>query len=180
MLLPGLLDLKEEQFQYEIVCHIHTKKSTHFDWGEKWGKYLFDNLISPVAIKDIVNHFSSSDDLGIVFPPIYKGILNFWVKNSFSHLGLFNLLEVCDDLLVRMAIKKELDRNSVFFSVGNMFWYRPKALKPLFDLGLTYNDFPKEPIKVDGTIANAIERLHAIIAEEQGYRLYVILLQIIY
>ena len=52
---------------------------------------------------------------------------------------------------------------------GTMFWYRPEALKPLFDLNLTEQDFPEEPLPVDGTIAHAIERLPVYIAWSQGY-----------
>ena len=38
------------------------------------------------------------------------------------------------------------------------------ALQPLFDLKLKEEDFPEEPLPIDGTIAHAIERLPVYIA----------------
>jgi len=167
---PWLVGFKEELKQCDVVCHIHTKKSVHFAWGNSWNDYLTDNLISPIAFKEIINRFNRQKDLGVVFPPIYKGIYKFWIKNSFSHMGIKNLLDVCKDVLQKMKINKVLDRSSIYFSVGNMFWYRREALVPLLNLDLVYEDFPPEPIPVDGTIAHAIERLHTIVAEHQGYK----------
>lgn len=50
-----------------------------------------------------------------------------------------------------------------------MFWFRPKALRPLFDHDWKYEDFPKEPNETDGTILHAIERLYGFTAQDQGY-----------
>jgi lipopolysaccharide biosynthesis protein len=50
-----------------------------------------------------------------------------------------------------------------------MFWARPAALEPILRLGLNTNDFPEEPIKIDGTLAHAIERLFALGTEQAGY-----------
>ncbi len=167
---PLFVGFKDEQKKYDLVCHLHTKKSSHFGWGNEWTDYLIENLISEESLDNIVQLFEDDNNLGIVFPPIYEGILKFWVENSFSHLGLDDLLDLCDHLLKKMHIEKKLDKNSVFFSVGNMFWYRPTSLKPIFNLNLEYEDFPKEPIGVDGTIAHALERLHSIVAESEGFK----------
>ena len=167
---PWLVGFKKELNSYDVVCHLHAKKSSHFSWGNSWNNYLIKNLISPVAFNEIINYFIQNKNIGVIFPPIYKEIYKFWVQNSFSHLGLDNLLEVCKILLQKMGIRQNLDRDSVYFSVGNMFWYRTKAMTPLFKLNLKFDDFPEEPIPVDGTIAHAIERLHTIIADDQGYQ----------
>ncbi len=167
---PWLVGFRNELEAYDVVCHVHTKKSVHFTWGNNWSEYLVDNLISPPAFKEIIKSFNRQNDLGVVFPPIYKSIYKFWVKNHYSHMGINGLMGVCKQLLNKIKIDKNLDRNSVFFSVGNMFWYRREALTPLYDLNLKYNDFPPEPIPVDGTIAHAVERLHSIVAEYKGYK----------
>ena len=60
-------------------------------------------------------------------------------------------------------------RANMLFSEGTMFWYRPDALKPLFDLNLQYEDFPEEPIGVGGTIPHAIERLPGFVVQNNGY-----------
>ena len=50
-----------------------------------------------------------------------------------------------------------------------MFWVRSGALKTLYELNLSWDDYPLEPIGYDGTILHAIERLLPIIAESNGY-----------
>jgi lipopolysaccharide biosynthesis protein len=52
---------------------------------------------------------------------------------------------------------------------GSMFWARPRALKPLLDLHLSFYDFPAEPLPTDGTIAHCIERLFLFACERAGY-----------
>ena len=59
-----------------------------------------------------------------------------------------------------------LDKNLVLeFPSGSMFWGRSAALRPLLDLKLTFEDFPEEDGRVDGTLAHAIERSVLISAE---------------
>ncbi len=50
-----------------------------------------------------------------------------------------------------------------------MFWFRPEALKPLFDAGWGYDSFPPEPNNIDGTLLHAIERAYAYVAQGSGY-----------
>ena len=54
-------------------------------------------------------------------------------------------------------------------SYGNIFWYRTSAMKLIFDYGWKYDDFPPEPIAVDGTLLHAIERIYPYIVQNEGY-----------
>jgi lipopolysaccharide biosynthesis protein len=56
------------------------------------------------------------------------------------------------------------------FPIGTMFWARPKALAPLFSLRLQWNDYPEEPVAIDGTVLHALERLLPFTAAHAGYR----------
>jgi lipopolysaccharide biosynthesis protein len=51
-----------------------------------------------------------------------------------------------------------------------MFWARTKALMPLFDLKLGWDDYPEEPVPIDGTLLHAIERLLPFAARHAGYQ----------
>ena len=51
---------------------------------------------------------------------------------------------------------------------GSVFWFRVKALAPLFDHGWKHEDFPPEPLPQDGTISHAIERIYPFVAQGQG------------
>lgn len=48
-----------------------------------------------------------------------------------------------------MGFSTLISRKDLFFAAGTMFWYNPKALLPLFDLNLTYEDFPEGTIGVE-------------------------------
>ena len=50
-----------------------------------------------------------------------------------------------------------------------MFWARPAVLKPMIDLGLTWDDYPPEPLPIDGTMLHTLERLLPFCAVHTGY-----------
>ena len=43
------------------------------------------------------------------------------------------------------------------FPVGSMFWARKGALTDIYEQNIKWSDYPKEPIKNDGTLLHAIE-----------------------
>ena len=55
------------------------------------------------------------------------------------------------------------------FPVGTMFWMRAATLKPFIDLGLNWEDYPREPLAEDGTMLHAIERLFGIVPRVLGH-----------
>jgi lipopolysaccharide biosynthesis protein len=56
------------------------------------------------------------------------------------------------------------------FPVGTMFWARKDAVAPLFGLNLGWDDYPEEPVPIDGTILHALERLLPFVANHAGYQ----------
>ncbi|QGJ68612.1 Rhamnan synthesis protein F [Planctomycetales bacterium 10988] len=77
--------------------------------------------------------------------------------------------EYAKEILAKLNISLSAD-NQLEFPTGAMFWAKVDALSPLFDLKLTYEDFPPEEGQIDGTIAHAIERSFLHIAEDLGYQ----------
>lgn len=161
------LNLAAKLNEFDLVGHFHTKKT---DWseswvGESWLSDMMDALIDPAD--EILSMFESNSDLGIVIPDIpyvykIKPRVDPWGQNR----------ELCMLLWEKMGLKPEIDFMSLNVPVmpfGNMFWYRPAALKPLFDLEFELEEFPEEPFPKDGTVAHALERLHVYIAWSQGY-----------
>ena len=51
-----------------------------------------------------------------------------------------------------------------------MFWARQGALSNLYNLGLSWDDYPEEPLGYDGTMLHAIERLLPQICMASGKR----------
>ena len=162
---PLLIDFKEEQKEYDFICHIHTKKSLETIRDTEWLDYLLRNLIGEKAIKNIIYYLNNDSSIGIIFPPVYMGVLH-WVI-ELADIDRINM----EQLLKLMEINFTLQNNNFLYSPGTMFWYKPNSLKKLFDLNLSLDDFPKEPIPTTGTIAHALERLVGIVAQNNGYKI---------
>jgi lipopolysaccharide biosynthesis protein len=89
----------------------------------------------------------ADEAIGLVFPdhPNIHG----WGKN----------LSYAVDLAKRLGISALLPKATFNFPVGCMFWAKTAALRPLFELGLTWDDYPLEPASYDGSLLHAIERI---------------------
>jgi glycosyltransferase involved in cell wall biosynthesis len=151
--------------RYDIVGHVHGKRSLFArassdpELGERWREFLWQNLIGGLhpMIDVIIGRFAADGELGLVFAD--DPHLNDWDGNR----------EVAEALAARMSLKEPLPP-FFDFPVGSMFWARTAALKPLFDLKLGWDDYPKEPIANDGTLLHALERLFPFVARAAGYR----------
>ncbi|MCK1245722.1 rhamnan synthesis F family protein [Streptococcus uberis] len=164
--LPMLM-LKEQLSQYDYVGHFHTKKSKEADFwaGESWRKELIDMLVKPAD--NILANFNK-EDLGIVIADMptffrYNKIVDAWNE----HL----IAPVMNDLWNQMGLTKTIDFNALHtfvMSYGTFAWFKYDALKPLFDLNLTAEDVPEEPLP-QNSILHAIERLLIYIAWNEHY-----------
>jgi glycosyltransferase involved in cell wall biosynthesis len=138
---------------YDVIGHFHGKRSLAIEGirpgiGETWREFLWQHLIGDLfPMMDIVlSHFAADDSLGLIFAE--DPHLCDWSGN----------LAMAETLAARVGIKVPLPP-FFEFPVGTMFWARPSALAPLFDLHLGWDDFPEEPVAEDGTIMHALERL---------------------
>jgi glycosyltransferase involved in cell wall biosynthesis len=146
---------------YDLVGHVHCKRTAHLDAeiGEFWRKFLWRNLLGPdhAMVDVIAKAFEDDPELGLVFPDD-PNLVGWWSNKALaSHLAK------------RLNLSVTLP-DAFEFPVGTMFWCRPQALRPLFDLKLSWEDYPPEPLPSDGTILHAIERLLPFIAQHEEYR----------
>ena len=146
---------------YDVIGHFHGKKSAHKETqvGEIWRNFLWEHLVGKQnPMMDVVlEAFASDATLGLVFPE--DPHLNDWDDNR----------AIADALATRMGLAQPLP-NHFDFPNGTMFWARPKALKPLMNLGLAWEDYPVEPLPNDGTLPHALESLIPFSAIHAGYR----------
>lgn len=171
-ILPWL-QLSDVLAGYDIAGHFHTKKTINRlgYFGASWLDELMSSLLIPMD--EILHHMKLDPQLGVVIsdaPVIFR-------KRMLFVLGDVNL-ENMKLLWQRMGLRKKLGfqkHESPVMPYGTMFWYRPKALKPLFDTRLQPEDFPEEPIGGDGTLAHAIERMPCYIAWNEGYSFRVVM-----
>jgi hypothetical protein len=160
---PMLSEFSKELQDYDVIGHFHVKKSLDYENRyliENWINFLSENMLGgKKPMIDVILHAMEQDPvLGLVYPddPHVIG----WMGNRDHAVTLMH----------RMKLKTDLPERFINFPVGTMFWARPQALKPLFDLNLDWSDYPEEPIPPDGTMLHAIERILPMISEQSGYR----------
>lgn len=157
---PFVSAFKTEVMAYDLVLHLHTKRSPHQSY-RAWRRFLLHNLLgSKAVVTQILNGFHQKETLGAHFPP-YAGHLGdqpSWGSN----------FEPCQNMLTRIGLELATDQ-CPDFPAGSFFWARTDALRPLFTADLGPDDFDPESGQIDGTPAHAIERLFGYIPLAQGY-----------
>ena len=166
-LLVGAHDIVKD---YDYFCFMHDKKSQGKEFitvGATFRDILWENnLASPGYINGIIREFDNNPSLGLIVPPrVYHG--------TYFHSYVNNYWTLCYDevlnLLDKMNIDSKISRNAPPLAIGNCFWAKYDALKPLFELNWNYDDFPQEPMPADGTVSHALERIHGYVAASEGY-----------
>ena len=155
---------------YDLVCFCHDKKTSQnepYTVGQSFAYKCLENTIGSRAyVQNVIDIFEKEPRLGMVMPPppnhadFYGGVGGEWGPNY------QNVLELSKELNINVDIDCEKEPIA---PLGTMFWFRPKALKPLMSRRWRYEDFPKEPNAYDGTILHAIERIYGFVAQSQGY-----------
>lgn len=168
---PFLVGCKDIINQYDLICKMHDKKVYQImpmSIGASWQEECFDNLLrNKTLVHNMIATFKTNPYMGMLTPPIPKHAayypttgLGEWGNNFPAAKKLSDEL----NLQVNMDPKKE-----PIAPLGSMFWVRSKALKPLFDHDWQYEEFPKEPVDIDGTVLHAIERIYSFVAQSAGY-----------
>ncbi len=160
---PFYVGLKKIYKEYDILLHLHTKKSPRYKVEIGWFEDMLDKLaLNEDYIINLLKLFKRNNNLGIIIPSLLNHIRKetTWGDNYSKAKELVQKMGYDED---------ELDKFMLKFSAGNMFWARTKAIEPIFSLDLEFSDFPEEPIEDDGTIAHSLERLPCFVAEQKGY-----------
>lgn len=138
---------------YDVVAHFHTKKSAHVVDRPDWLGHVIASLLGGRERVNGVLHMLGNG-YGMVAASDYVPVPEDptgWMRN----------LSYAEDVVRRSGLDVDLRRDytPVFFPQGSMFWARGDFLRRFFALPLTFDDFPAEPIGVDGSLAHALERL---------------------
>ncbi len=158
---PMLVTFASRLSSYELFLHIHSKRSEHtaakHDWAEQLMRHM---LASRSHATRLLNLFVDDTRLGLAFPVYHASVANQieWGAN-------FD----CAEQVMRRLNEPLSDEQLAAFPAGSFFVARTQALRPLFDLGLSFVDFDEEKDQIDGTLAHAIERLWPIVARRRGF-----------
>lgn len=160
---PFLVNFSRELLNYDLMCHLHSKKSLYSGREQtQWFDYLNNFLFRDKhVVKSVLRLFDGNSDLGMYYPSSFwmmPSWVNHWTCNK-SFAG-----EYVDDWGL------DITDNFINYPVGGMFWARPKALTPLLDKTYKYDDFPQEPLPNDGSTLHALERVLGLLVEKSGYK----------
>ena len=171
---PFYQALKPFYNNYEIIGHLHTKKSLHSSRGDMWRQYLFNNLFGKNYFFDnLVDYLENNKDVGFVVPPpmnmeglpsIYLSFLNNtpdFKENISKTLHKFN--QDSDKLLY--SSEKNLD-----FPCGNMFIAKTEAIKQFFEKDLVRDDFPEEAGQLAHTLQHYVESIWIYFVLANGFK----------
>ena len=160
--LPFLRLLEMGVFnRYDVVCKLHSKRSPHMHSGDAWlDQVLLALLGSTESVTTLLSRFRNDPRLGLIGPQalaIHPGNPLHRATNSRAI-----------DAVTAQSDIGSLATSAPFFA-GTMFWFRPKAMTSMRNLGLVAEDFPLEMTQTDGTLAHAIERLAVPLIEKSGF-----------
>ena len=159
---PFLVQISGVLDQYDYICHIHSKKTKTNDHGNEWRKYNFRHLFGcEENVRQILGLFENDPSIGLIMPETYS-VLELQAEWGGNREGVQTLME-------QMGFTSDLPCDPVF-PVGNMFWAKTEAVRPLFSLNLSQHDFPEESGQVNLTLAHQIERCWVYLVRANGYR----------
>lgn len=147
--------------KYKYLAHVHTKKSMHTDFGDDWRHFLYRNMFGGINnVSAIINAFERNSNLGLIIPEVYPIVreLMAW-DNTKEEVAL---------LLEKMDLHYNLPEQPIC-PVGDMFWAKVDAIKPLFNLGIEQSDFQEEAGQLNYTLAHVIERVWCYMIQALGY-----------
>lgn len=164
-----LVAAKKLFLSYEYVCFIHDKKEKDIDskeYVEAWVKNLWDNTLqSQLYIYNVLEVLEKERKLGMLVPlPPYGRDRGGWLNNSWGEN-----YENVRNLASELGISANISYENPLISYSTVFWAKTKTLLKLFSKDWKYTDFPEEPIKDDGEINHAVERIMQYVVEDAGF-----------
>ncbi len=156
---------------YDVVCYAHdraVRQSKYEIHDRTFSERCFQNtLASQCFVRNILHTFEENPRMGLLCPPppnasIYYNTIGIsdWGPNYQSTKMLY------DRLHLNIPISTDEAPVAPF---GFVFWFRPQALKLLFNHGWTYEDFPPEPVQPEESVLHAVERIIPFVVQQEGY-----------
>lgn len=156
-LLVGFADLLGD---YDYICHLHSKRSPHAGFGEKWLNWALNSLFGePWISSGVLDHLDAHPDCVMMFPDNYCEIKKFagWGGNQARMLAL----------LRRWGIHITRLPSYANFAAGSMAWYRASFIQDIASR-ISLEDFEQEEGQVEGTLAHVLERAIPLAASSLG------------
>ncbi len=135
------------QLNYQYICKIHTKRTSHRENGAQWRRDLLDKLLGSRDIIEKAKAMLNSTGTGLLAPRGHILPARQYIAENEGNVAR----------LAKMAAIN-YENNDFDFIAGSMFWFKPLALAPLIFMDIKDEDFGEEKGLKDGTLAHAFER----------------------
>lgn len=155
--------------KYKYICFVHDKKHKSsktkndtdiWNWNI-WGNTVFNDIY----VSNVLYFFENNSNIGLAVPPEPLGEYNTaWYTNAW-----YENFKNCCELSDKLKLVCDIDKNKSPLALSSVFWARVDAIKKIYEIDWQYEDFPQEPMKNDGTISHAIERIWGFLAQDAGY-----------
>jgi GT2 family glycosyltransferase len=146
--------------KYKYLCHLHSKKSEYDSDMNGWREYLCNSLLGDSeSINKIISTFENNLKCNLIYPEnyIYLEPRKYsWSENKYMGKKILKKLKI------QAPVSEYFD-----YPAGNMFWVRIESILPLLNIFNIY-EFGPEDGKTDGTMAHALERVIAIVANDSN------------
>ena len=151
---------------YDLVCKVHTKKSSRFAAGRAnvFKRHMLENLLNSRGFTtNVLDMFKDSPWVGVAVPPTIQ------ISCQTPADGRYKNRTKAEAVKKLLDLKVPFDSDTSVAAFGTMFWFRPKALRKLFEQKWKWTDFNAEPYHVDGSLTHVLERLVCYVAQDAGY-----------
>lgn len=162
------IDLKDVVVNggYDLICRLHSKRSPQVNpsIGMYFKHYIFDAVLaSPAYTSHLLDFLVTHPHVGMAFAPMihtgYPTMGHAWFDNRAIFARIMKELE-CE---------APPEPYSPIAAYGTVYWFRPDALRPLFEDRYGYEDYNPEPNHLDGGLAHGQERVMTYVAQARGY-----------
>lgn len=165
-----LVGVKDIISKYDYMCFVHDKKTTQVEQGsvgEGFATRIFHNtLCCRNYVQKIIDLFEKNERLGMLSPATPNHSDYFVTLGQEWGVNYENTANLAKQLQLDVPMSRDKEPVAPF---GTCFWFRTKALQPLYAKDWKYEDFPEEPNGTDGTILHAIERIYPYVVQSAGY-----------
>jgi len=164
-----IIGMAKIAMNYDIACFWKEKISRQVDYHAAlgWANKINETLLSSTTyIENIVHTFMENPRLGMLCVPEPFHAVYYWVPGNEWAANRKNTIRLADRLGLHVPFDEDAQPVCSF---GGAFWFRPAAFQKLFDHPWKYEDFPPEPLKIDGTLMHAIERIYSFVCQDAGY-----------
>lgn len=151
---------------YDLICRLHSKKSPQVNpaTGNYFKNLMFDSVLaSREYTSHLLDFFITHPHVGMSFAPM--------IHTGYGSMGhaWFNNREIFAKILYDLNCQVPTEPHSALAAYGTIFWFRPSALRPMFEDRYSYSQYNEEPNHVDGSLAHGQERAMTYVAQARGY-----------